>query len=460
MKSSFRIHASESIKLAVPVILSQLSYVLMGIADTIQVGRLGPVALSATGFAANIIIIPMVAGIGITFGLTPLVSAADGAQDLNRAGRLFRSAFVVNIGLALMLMALCFGVIPLLPLFGVEASIIEAGRGYYALMAISVVPVILMQTVKQFVEGLSDTKAAMYINLSAALFNIILNELFIFGHGPFPQLGVTGAGVATLLCRIYMMAAQYVYVFVRKKYARYRFNPLKGPYSWAEMKEILKIGLPIGSQYFFEVGCFALAAIMAGVLGATQMAAHQIAISLAAATFMAGMGLSAAVSIRVGNFFGAQDRTSLRAAGITGLTLILGFEALTCLLFILTNDFWPALFINNAEVVALASQLLILAGIFQFSDGVQVVALGALRGVQDVRIPTWITLVAYWGIALPLAWYLGVYSGYGVQGIWISLVIGLTVAASILSWRFLRLSQTLRFPQNEPVAETQTALPS
>lgn len=280
----------------------------------------------------------------------------------------------------------------------------------------------------------------MVVSLAGNIFNIILNYIFIYGKLGFPAMGLNGAGLATLIARTAMGIAMCIYVLNSNSFKNHdtRFHLSK--ISAALLKRIAKIGIPIGIQFTIEVGAFAFAAIMIGWIGTQPLAAHQIALSLAAFTYMMASGISAATTVRVGNAFGRGDPEGLKYASNTAFMMVLAFMGFCALLFILGNHILPTFFIKDAEVIKIAAILLIVAAFFQLSDGLQVVVLGALRGLHDVNWPTIITVVAYWCIALPVGYILGFVFDYGYTGIWIGLLIGLSAAASLLYWRFRYIS--------------------
>ena len=299
----------------------------------------------------------------------------------------------------------------------------------------------IFQAFRQFTEGLSLTRQAMMITVSGNVLNIGLNYIFIFGKLGVPAYGLVGAGVATLISRIYMAGAMIAFVLYGRHFKKYWNYFNKKGFDKRLVRNILNIGLPSGLQFIFEVGAFSLAAIMMGWLGAISQAAHQIAINLAAITYMMATGLAAATTIRVGNQLGRKDFRTMREVGLTGFFMSGIFMGMNALILILGKSFFPTLYIHEIEVIRTATALISIAALFQLSDGLQVVGLGALRGMGDVKIPTLFTLVAYWILALPIGYLLGFTLKMGATGIWIGLLTGLTVAAVLLLLRFNKLSR-------------------
>ncbi len=435
---TLRTHLKKTFRLAWPVMLGQLGHVLVGLADSIMIGKLGTVELAASAFANSIFVVPMVFGMGMAFGLTPPIANADGAGKKELTGGFLKHSLLLNAATALLIFFSILSVMPFAGVFRQEPSVENLAMPYLLIITSSIFPLMLFLTLKQFAEGLSFTRFAMLASLGANLLNIGLNYLLIYGKAGFPALGLNGAGYATLLSRILMAGAMLWYVFRHPRFQthlRYYKHLL---WEKSMFKRLLEIGLPSGLQYIFEVSAFAGAAILVGQIGASELAAHQIAISLASVSYMAASGIGAAVSVRTGNQMGRTDYRSMRAAGRSALYLTLLLMASCGIILVAGNDFFPRLYSEDAGVLPIASGLILIAALFQLSDGVQVMALGALRGIADTKIPTLITFFSYWLVGLGLAYVLGIYLHMGPQGVWYGLAIGLTVAAALLYWRFER----------------------
>jgi MATE family multidrug resistance protein len=294
----------------------------------------------------------------------------------------------------------------------------------------------LFHTYKQFIEGFSIMKPAMIIAIAANLINVFANWVLIYGNLGMPALGLDGAGWATFSSRVFMAIMIMIYVLNKDYFKQFDLSFHFKNINFPVIKKIISIGIPSGFQYFFEVGAFSFAVIMVGWLGTKQLAAHQIAINLASISFMAVLGISAAGGIRVGNAVGMQNITEIRRAGFTALLLGACVMGTAGLIFIIFNNFLPTLYIDDPGVITYASSLLIIAALFQLSDGIQGVGIGILRGLTDVKIPTLITFIAYWIIGLPVAYLFGFILDFGVQGVWIGLLVGLTASAAMLTLRF------------------------
>jgi MATE family multidrug resistance protein len=302
----------------------------------------------------------------------------------------------------------------------------------------------LFMAMKQFAEGLLDTKAAMRVSITANVINVVLNYVLIFGKLGFPELGLVGAGYATLISRVFQAIAMAGYLWYLPKFESYKKLWKTTVIKFRYVKDVLKIGVPTGLQSIFEVSAFAMAAIIIGTIGAKEQAAHQIAISLASMSYMLAHGMAAAATIRVSNQLGMRDYPQLKLAMRTIFRMIVWMSIFFGLTFVALRHFLPSLFTQDVEVIQIASVLLVVTAFFQLSDGVQVVALGALRGFSDVKIPTWITLMAYWAIALPLGFVLGKYTSLGPTGVWLGLALGLSVAAALLWYRYTQKAAALK----------------
>lgn len=441
-----------NLSLSFPVILGMLGHSFVQFADNIMVGQLGTAELAAVSLGNSFVFIAMSLGIGFSTAITPLVAEADGAGNV-AAGK---SALKHGLLLCTLMGISLFGIIllakPLMYLMKQPPEVVELAMPYLDLVAFSLVPLIIFQAFKQFSDGLSQTKYPMYATVIANIVNILLNYFLIFGSWGFPKIGIVGAAWGTLISRVIMVIFLWVLLKNKKKFHDYVTGFNFGAIEKKVMKKILDIGFPSALQMFFEVAIFTAAIWLSGVLGKNSQAANQIALNLSSMTFMVGMGLGVAAMIRVGNQKGLMDFKELRriARSIFLLTLLL--EVVFAVSFVVLNDFLPTIYldlgdtdnlVDNLEVVKMAAELILVAAVFQISDGLQVVVLGALRGLQDVRIPTMITFVAYWIIGFPISFYLGLYTSMQSIGIWIGLLSGLTASAIMLYIRFNYLTKKL-----------------
>lgn len=447
-------HFQKNISLAWPVMLGQIGHVMVGLADSIMVGALGTVALAAGAFANSVFVVPMVFGIGLAFGLTTPVANADGEKNPEKARSFLKHGIYLNTGIALLIFGLLLLLENFLHLMGQEADVLATAKGYFQIISFSLVPMLVFLTFKQFAEGLSDTRFAMWVSIGANLINIGLNYVLIYGNFGFPALGLEGAGIATLAARIIMAITMAIYVFRKPAFKLYTHGIQWSKTQWKHFKVLLDIGVPSGLQFIFEVSAFALAAVMAGWISAEALAAHQIAISLASVSYMAASGIGAAANVRVSNQLGAGNIPALRMAAHTNFVLMLGLMSIAGIVFFFGRNYLPQFYSEDPGVIALASQLLIVAVAFQIFDGMQVAVLAALRGLSETRIPTIIVMFSYWVIALGSSYYLGFKMELGALGIWYGLATGLIVASSLLTWRFEIKSKQLLAQYHEQQSPT------
>jgi MATE family multidrug resistance protein len=380
-------------------------------------------------------------GIGISMGLTPLVSKAYGKGKSNQISRLFSNSLFINFLTSLALFGLILLFSQNLSILNQTEEVEVLALPFLLIITASLIPLMVFQTFKQFVEGLSQTKQAMFITIAANLVNVFLNWLLIWGHWGFPELGFLGAAWATLISRILMMVLMGAYVLSSKRYVDFGLRILRFKRNWRLCKRILKIGIPTGFQFIFEVSAFSAAAIMMGWISVNALAGHQIALNLASISYMMATGVATAGMIRVSHYIGKEDYVRMKEAGRVVFGMVAAFMFVCALLFFAFRFYLPTLYIDDPEVISLAASLLILAGFFQISDGVQVVGLGVLRGMEDVKVPTLVTFFAYWALGLPLGYLLAFKFAFGESGIWIGLLIGLTITAALLFYRFEQLSK-------------------
>lgn len=434
-------HFQITYKLAYPVVLSQLGQVMVGVADSMMVGRLGAVPLAAASLANSIFFVLLMFGMGVSMGITPLVSMAEGKGKLNRIGRLFQHGLWINMGTAVILTMIILGLSQGLHFLNQPEEVVELAIPYLFIITASLFPFMFFQTFKQLAEGLSQTKQAMVVTIVSNLVNVFFNWVLIFGKLGAPEMGLVGAGLATLISRIMMPILLGWYILGSQRYKKFNLSLGLKKFSFPMINRILKVGIPTGFQYIFEVSAFGSAAIMMGWIGVNALAGHQIALNLASISYMMAAGFSTAGMIRVSNQIGKGNFKAMREAGMVVFAMVLIFMAITALLFVSFRNFLPSLYIDDPEVIATSATLLIIAGMFQLSDGVQVAGLGVLRGMEDVKFPTLITLIAYWVLGLPLGYFLAFEMGFAEKGIWYGLLIGLTITAVVLFYRFHILSK-------------------
>ncbi len=441
--ADYQRHYKETLRLALPIIAGQLSTIVIMITDNVVVGNFSADSLAAASISHAIFMTLQIFGMGVTLGLTPLVAAAVATKKHNTCRKLFKHGLLLYTSLGVALCAIILGITWGLEFIKQPPHITALAKPFLMVVGFSVIPFMIFQTFKQFMEGLSQTKEPMYVAIVGEVLNAGLNIVLVFGFLGFPRLGLVGSGIATLIARVFMVVMIAWFFFNRKKFAIYTQAVYWRLVSANLFKKLLNIGLPIGLQVIFESSCFAFSAIMAGWLpdNGKTLAAHQIALNIAATTYLIAAGFGTAASIRTANQKGLNNPLEMQRAGESALLIVIVFMACCAILLIFSSLVLPSLYVQDAEVIKIASTLILLASIFQLSDGIQVVSIGALRGLQDVKVPTVITLIAYWGVGTPVGALLAFYFGWGGLGIWTALLVSLTVAAGLLCIRFLRLSE-------------------
>lgn len=422
--------------------LGQLGHVLVGLADNIMVGQLGAAPLAAVSLGNSLIFIALSIGIGFSFAITPLIAEADGASDIEKGRSFFQHGIIMCLLNGFLLFALVWAVKPLLYYLDQPPEVVDLSLPYIDIVAFSLVPLMIFQAFKQFGDGLSQTKYAMYATIAANLVNVLFNYLLIYGVWIFPRLELEGAAIGTLISRFFMLGFLYFILKKKKKFSTY--------FIWAKkslqkhiFKRLWNLGFPTALQMLFEVAIFTGSIFLAGTLGTNPQAANQVALNLASMTFMIAVGIGVTATIRVGNQKGRSDFVEMRRIAFSTFLLVFIIEAVFAIAFILLKDILPTYYIDNAEVIQIAAQLLVIAALFQLSDGLQVVILGALRGLQDVKIPTVICFISYWIIGFPVSYYTGKADVLGSMGIWLGLLAGLSASAIMLYIRFNYLSKKL-----------------
>ena len=443
-----------NLTLTYPVIIGLLGHTFVQLVDNIMVGQLGTAELAAVSLGNSFFFVAMSLGIGFSTAITPLMAEADGAKDVTSARKVFIHGLMLCVFLEILLSSAVLFSKPLLYQMGQPEEVVELAYPYLQWVGISLVPLIFFQGFKQFSEGLSYTRPAMYATLIGNVINIILNYFLIFGFWIFPKLGVEGAAIGSLFARSSMLLFMVFYVRFSSKFVAYVQQITFQKPQMNLFRKIFNLGFPSALQMFFEVLFFTAAIWLSGFLGKNPQAANQIALNLSSMTFMFAMGLGVTAMIRVGNQKGRKDIVRLKEVAYSIFMLIFIFDVIFCLLFLSLNKLLPWIYLdgnnpleftNVTEVVEIASSLLIISAFFQISDGLQAVVLGALRGLQDVNIPAWITFFSYGIFGFPIAYYLGIHTELAATGIWIGLLSGLSSSALLLFIRFRYLTNKLIF---------------
>ncbi len=423
--------------------IGHLGHVLVGLADNIMVGRLGAAPLAAVSLGNSFVFIAFSLGIGFSFAITPLIAETDGENNIDKGRRIFQHGLILCTVLGISMFVMLMFATPILKYMDQPPEVVELAIPYLEIVAFSMIPLMIFQGFKQFTDGLSKTKYGMHATILANVVNVVLNFLLIYGYWIFPRLELVGAAYGTLFSRFAMM---FFIIFILN--SKDKFIPYFKRINFVEIKKsifskIINLGFPTAMQMLFEVGVFTAAIWLAGTLGTIDQAANQIALNLSSMTFMIAVGLGVAATIRVGNQKGLKNYQDLRRISFSVFLQVFIIEFFFAISFFLLKDILPLAYIDNVSVVETAASLLLIAGLFQLSDGFQVVLLGALRGLQDVKVPTYLTFIAYWIIGFPISYILGIVLHWNSQGIWIGLLAGLTASAVLLFIRFNYLTNKL-----------------
>jgi len=428
-----------TLALAFPIVVGQVSQMLIGVTDNAFIGRVGRAELAAAAFTHGAFGIFYVVGIGLLLGAGVFAARDHGAGDEAGCAAWLRHGRALAVAVGLTAFVLMLGLATQLHRFGQPPEVVAIVRPYFLLIGLSFLPALFFQVQRQFCESLNQPWVPMGLMLADVGLNALLNWMLVFGHLGGPALGLVGSGIATLLARVAAAVAIYAWVQRAPAFARVR-AAAHGGWERARFVELLKLGVPAGGMLLFEGGAFAMAALMMGWLGTVPLAAHQVALGCAALTFMFPLGLSMATSLRISQARGEGRPDAVRAIGFGSLATGAVVMGTFALIFALAGPWIAAAFTPATDVAGLAARLLIVAAIFQLFDGAQVIGAGALRGLTDVRVPTALTFVAYWVVALPLGYGLAFHTSLGPIGVWTGLACGLAGAALALGGRFHRLT--------------------
>jgi len=422
-----------TLALAVPMMIGQFGQMLMGITDTVVLGRVGVVPLAAVGFSNTLLSTLYVAGIGILNSIGIFAAQAHGAKWEDATARVMRSAFWLSCLTGAVSSAIIVLVLPILSIFGQPAAIESAARPYLAIVGFSLIPALGSVGAKTFCEALGKPVAPTVILYLGVFLNLLLNLLLVFGWMGLPALGLLGSAIATLTSRVFVLAGTLAYALLLSRVKWAALAPSK--IDWHQVTALFRVGLPIGLQYFAEVAAFSFGAVMMGWIGTVALASHQIVLTCAATTFMFPLGISMATAVRIGQAVGSQKVSSVRPIAVGAIAISGMISSGFAVLYFLAGHDISSWFTDDTRVLSLATQLLTVVGIFQLADGVQVTAAGCLRGLADVRIPMLIGLACYWVVAMPTALVTAFALRFGAIGVWTGLAAGLFVAATTLTLR-------------------------
>jgi len=432
--------------------LGMLGHTFVSFVDNIMVGQLGTAELAAVSLGNSFMFIAMSIGIGFSTAITPLIAEADASNNFKQAKSTYKHGLFLCTTLGILLFLLVFFSKPLMYLMQQPEEVVVLAIPYLNLVAFSLIPLVIFEAIKQFTDGMSMTKYPMYATLIANIINVVLNYLLIFGKFGFPEMGMVGAAYGTLVSRIIMVIYLWTLLRYKERSRKIVRNIKLFTLDFSMIKKIVNIGSLSAMQMFFEVAIFTAAIWLSGLLGKNSQAANQIALNLSSMTFMVAMGLSVASMIRVGNQKGLQNYKELRRIAFSIFLLGILLAVFFALLFFIFHKSLPNIYVDlndttnykdNMEVLSIASNLLLAAAFFQISDSIQVVVLGALRGLQDVKIPTILTFISYWVVGFPVSYFLGKEEMFGSFGIWLGLLAGLTTASVLLFIRFNSLTLKL-----------------
>lgn len=436
-----------NLRVALPIMLTQLGASLVGLFDSIMVGHYATVDLAAVSFANAIFFMTMVFAMGVLMAITPLVGIRVGEMNAQpeeatsireKIAVLFQNGILLTVLQSALMLLLLGGCIPYLDCFGQDPDVIAVARPYYILIVISLVPFLFFTFFKQFLEGLGNTVVAMVITLVMNALNILLNWVFIYGHWGADAMGATGAGIGSLISRLGMPICFALAMWYKRDWRYYLASFTWRNIRWEEIKKQLRLGFPIGAQTFLETFTFTISFVIIGWISKEALAAHQVANQIADLTFMIAMGVGAATTIRVSHQLGAGDIRAVRMASNASIHLVLLLNMIGAVVMISLRNYIPLLFTQDTEVIAIASQLIVFAGLFQYADGLQAVGAAMLRGITDVKVPMLIAFMSYIVIGLAVGLVCAFPLEMGAAGIWVGFIMGLSTAATCFHIRFNR----------------------
>ncbi len=432
-----------NLKLAVPVMLAQLGQATVQLLDTIMVGQLGKTELAAVSFGGAVFFVGFAAALGLSFGSTPLIGVEYASGHHRKVSSIFQNSILFNTIVTLVIGSLMLGFHHFMDSLGQPEEVCPMAKSYYLILLSSLPFVLWFQAFRQFMDGVGNTKYAMIVTVSGNVLNILLNWLLIFGELGCPRLGVDGAAYATLISRVCMCFAFILLVRAKQPYSRYFKFFGWDKFTLRELKDLLRISSPIGLQMFMETFGMNVAVMFVGLCGTVALASHQIAITISCVTWMISCGIASATTIRVSHQLGAKEFHAVRKAGVASMHLSLFFMGLCSILIILFRTPIAQIFTEDAEVIELASILLIMTGIYQMGDGLQTVTIGALRGMKNVITPMVVAFICYIVVTISVSYFCGIYMGWGAPGIWFAYILELYLASYLLIRRFKKDTKSL-----------------
>ncbi|MBR3916827.1 MAG: MATE family efflux transporter [Bacteroidaceae bacterium] len=429
-------HYKELFRLGLPIIIGQIGIILLSFADTIMVGQHGTEDLGAASFVNNMFNLAIIFSTGFSYGLTPIVGRLFGSGKKREIGSALKNALFANGAIAFILICAMGALYCNIGNLGQPHELLKLMRPYYLVLLISLPFVMLFNAFKQFSDGITDTKTPMWIMLGGNLLNIAGNYMLIFGKCGMPELGLLGAGIATLVSRMAMLAVFIAIFFGSKRYRIYSEGFNNSHLAGKQLRELNMIGLPVALQMGMETASFSLATIMIGWIGTAALAAHQIMCTVGQIGFMMYYGMAAAVAVKVSNYLGAENTPDIRRSANAGFHLILAMGLIASSMIFLLRNHIGALFIDDSEVTVLVASLAVPFILYQFGDGLQCNFSNALRGVADVKPVMIYAFIAYFVISLPVGYLFGFVFDWGLTGVWMSFPFGLTSAGAMFYLRF------------------------
>lgn len=426
----------KTLRLSIPVIIAQAGQITVGMIDNIMIGKLGTTPFAAASFTNTLFNLVLIFGLGYSFALTPLVGKSWGEKDHKTIGSWIKNGLMANAFMGVILVLVLLIMYFMIPFMGQPESVLQPSKDYLMILTISVFPMMVFYGYKQFAEGVGDTKTAMKIMLWANIINTIGNYIFMYGKLGAPVMGLQGAGVGTLISRIFMAVAFIVLFYKKEQYELFVKLYNQSSFCWKRFMKVVKLGIPLGGQTVMEACAFGLCAIMMGWVGEIGMAAHQIAITLSTLGFMIYQGLGAGTTIRVSHYKGQNDKEGIVRATKTAIMIMIIYSTFSVLLYWGARNILPLMFTQDPTVIQLAAQMLIVCGLFQLVDGIQIVIAGTLRGLADARIPAVITFISYFVLSIPFSYMSAFVWGYGAVGIWFGFPLGLFVCACLFQLRY------------------------
>lgn len=437
--SKFLSESRQTLGLAVPIIIGNVGQTLITMTDTMMVGRLGADSLGAAGFTGGLFFVFLIFGVGVLAPTSALFAQSHSRDEHEEGGHLLRHSLFAAALISFLLMGLLWGLKPLMAVMGQTPEIVALSQGFAPYLIASLLPSLLYQAYKQFTDGIGRVKIGMYVMLLCVLLNVLGNWIFIYGHWGFPAMGLNGSGLATLVCRWLMALLMMAYIHRHPEFKKYFAQKWTAYLHRGTLKMLFSLGIPNGLTYIFEVGAFTTSSILMGWLGAASLAAHQVSLNIASISFLVTVGIGAAGSIRVGAKMGLRQREEAHFAGRVALGLGAGYMLASAVFVFYARGWLAQVYTHDLQVLAYATQFLAVAAAFQFFDGIQAVAVGILRGLQDTKWPSILAFIAYWIVGLPMGYYLAFRQNMEGAGIWWGLFIGLFFTAIFLTVRFEKL---------------------